>query len=61
MSEYEKSYRILFSGIMDALEQLQRQNYGLAADILIRAQQEAEEAFLNWAEAPADKTIGGSR
>ena len=54
MSEYEKPYRILFSGIMDALEQLQRQNYGLAADILIRAQQEAEEAFLNWAEVQSE-------
>lgn len=50
MSEYQKSYSILFCGITDALEELQRQNYGLAAQRLIQAQKDAEEAFLNWEE-----------
>ncbi len=48
MSEYQKSYSILFCGITDALEELKRQNYGLAAQRLIQAQKDAEEAFLNW-------------
>ncbi|MBQ8587492.1 MAG: hypothetical protein IJ453_05340 [Oscillospiraceae bacterium] len=50
MSEYQKPYSILFRGITDALEELQRQNYGLAAQRLIQAQKDAEEAFLNWEE-----------
>ena len=48
MSEYRKPYLILFSAISDALDELQRQNYGLAADKLIQAQRDAEEAFLEW-------------
>lgn len=48
MSEYEKPYRILFAAILDTLDELHRQNYGLATDILIKAQRDAEEAFLDW-------------
>ncbi|MBQ4564785.1 MAG: hypothetical protein IJA48_00390 [Oscillospiraceae bacterium] len=54
MTEYQRPYSILFQGITRALQELQQQNYGLAADILIRAQQEAEEAFLNWAEVQSE-------
>lgn len=56
MSEYERSYRILFSAILDALDELQQQNYGLAAQRLIQAQKDAEEAFLNWDETGTTAT-----
>lgn len=46
MVDYQKLYSKLFNAITDALEQLSRQNIGSARDILIRAQQEAEEIYL---------------
>ena len=48
MSEYEKPYGILFAAVLDALDELNRQNFGRATDILIKAQRDAEEAFLDW-------------
>ena len=56
MSEYQKPYSILFRGITAALEELKRQNYGLAAQRLIQAQKDAEEAFLNWEETGTTAT-----
>ena len=50
MSEYKKPYLILFSAITDAIEELQRQNFGLARELLIQAQRDAEEAYLGWEE-----------
>jgi len=47
MVDYQKLYSKLFNAITDALEQLLRQNVGCARDILIRAQQEAEETYLD--------------
>ena len=44
---YKNLYFHLFNQITDALEALEKQNYGEARDILIRAQQEAEERYLN--------------
>ena len=43
---YQKLYTLLFNAMTDAIEQLQKDNYGLAQDILVRAQQEAEELYL---------------
>ncbi len=43
-------YTILFNRITDALSALEHQNYGQAREILIRAQQEAEEAYLSYDE-----------
>ena len=56
MSEYQKPYSILFRGITAALEELKRQNYGLATQRLIQAQKDAEEAFLNWEETGTTAT-----
>ena len=39
-------YTVLFNGITDAIEAINRQNYGLAKEILIKAQQDAEEKAL---------------
>ena len=43
---YEKLYHLLFNAITDALEQLEKQNYGTAKETLIAAQQEAEEIYI---------------
>ena len=45
--EYQKPYLHLFNAVTDALEQLKQQNYGVVKDLLIRAQQEAEELFIS--------------
>ena len=47
MDEYKAPYLILFNAITDALKQLEGQNYGKAKELLIEAQQQAEEAFMN--------------
>ena len=46
MEEYKKMYLLLFSAITDALEQMEKQNYGTAKDLLIAAQQQAEEIYI---------------
>ena len=43
-------YTILFNGITDALEALDRQDFGRARAILIQSQQEAEEAYIEAGE-----------
>ena len=44
--EFPKYYTRLFNGVTDALEALQERNYIKAQDILIKAQQDAEELYL---------------
>lgn len=46
MEEYKKMYLLLFNAITDALEQMEKQNYGTAKDLLIAAQQQAEEIYI---------------
>ena len=43
---YEKLYHILFNAITDALEQMNAQDYGDAAALLVAAQQKAEEIYM---------------
>lgn len=43
---YKDLYYHLFNRITDALEAIKAQNYGLARDILMEAQQESEEKFI---------------
>ena len=47
---YQKMYTCLFNAITDSLEQLERANYGLAAELLRRAQADAEELCLRQAD-----------
>ena len=47
MPDYEKMYYLLFNAITDALEQIEQQNFGSAKDLLIAAQQEAEEIYMS--------------
>ena len=44
---FKQMYFTLFNQITDAMEALASQNYGLAEEILRRAQQEAEERFIS--------------
>ena len=45
MEFYQKAYHLLFNGITDALEAMEKQNFGQAGELLRRAQQEAEELY----------------
>lgn len=45
---YEKLYHILFSGITDALEQIDDGNAEEAAELLRRAQMDAEHVYVRW-------------
>lgn len=47
---YQQLYYRLFNGITDAIEAIQKQNYGLAKDILISAQCTAEDMYLDMGE-----------
>ena len=46
MDEYKTPYLILFNGITDALEMLDRQELKGVRELLIQAQQKAEETFI---------------
>lgn len=50
MTEYQKPYFILWDGISAAVAAMQAQNYGLAQELLLQAQSQAEEAFITWQE-----------
>ena len=47
MPDYDKMHHLLFNAITDALEQIEQQNFGSAKDLLIAAQQEAEEIYMS--------------
>ena len=51
---YEKMYHILMDGAEKAIEALEAQNYGLARQILIQAEQRAEEVYLESGEGKAE-------
>ena len=43
MEDYAKLYHLLFNAIIDALEQMNAQNFGSAKESLVTAQQKAED------------------
>ena len=47
MPDYQKMYTTLFNAITDALEEIQKQNIGLAQERLIAAQQLAEDIYIS--------------
>ena len=51
----EKRYYLLFNRITDAIAELEELNIGKAKKILIQAQQDAEEAYLEEGETPETK------
>ena len=46
MPNYQRLYTLLFNAVTDALEELERLNVGSAKAMLIAAQQQAEELYL---------------
>ncbi len=46
MPDYKALYIHLFEAVSDAIEELEKMNLGNAKYILIRAQQESEESYL---------------
>ena len=48
---YQKMYTRLFNAVTDALEEMQQQNFGAARALLVQAQQDCEEIYLD-AEEP---------
>ncbi|MEA4955937.1 MAG: hypothetical protein VB096_10590 [Pseudoflavonifractor sp.] len=50
MDLYRKLYFTLFNSLTDALEALEIKNYGRAKEILQKAQQNAEEQYLEQEE-----------
>ena len=47
MPDYQKLYSLLFNACTDAIVQLEQHNYGLAKELLIAAQQQAEEQYIS--------------
>ena len=47
MEEYKTLYLHLFNAITDSLRAMEAQNFGQAKEILVRAQQEAEEQIMD--------------
>lgn len=57
MDDYKKPYFILWGGINEAIEAIREQNFGVAAEVLIRAQQEAEDAYIEEIEGNESAVI----
>ena len=47
MPDYKALYFKVFAAMADAIEELEAQNYGKASQILISAQQDAEELYIS--------------
>ena len=47
---FPRYYTILFNGVTDAIVALDRQELDQAREILVRSQQEAEEAYISAGE-----------
>lgn len=52
MENLPKYYTILFNALTDIAEAIDRMDFGTARDLIIRAQQEAEEAYASEGEEP---------
>ena len=46
MEDYAKLYHLLFNAIIDALEQMNAQNFGSAKETLVSAQQKTEDLYI---------------
>lgn len=46
MPDYQKMYLLLFNAITDALEEMEKQNYGEAAELLRKAQVDGESIYM---------------
>ena len=46
MPDYEKLYHLLFNAVTDALEQIEQLHYQAAVKLLMDAQRETEELYI---------------
>ena len=53
MENFPKYYTLLFNAVTDAIEDIDQKNFGAARARLVKAQQDAEDAYLD-AEEEAD-------
>ena len=47
MDEYKKPYLILFNSLTDIAEEIEKQNYGRAKQLIEEVQQKAEEMYIS--------------
>ena len=47
MENFPKYYTLLFNAVTDAVEDIDQKNYGAARTRLLKAQQDAEDAYLD--------------
>ena len=50
MESFPAYYTILFNGVTDAIAAIDRQDFGLARELLVRSQQRAEDAYIEAGE-----------
>ena len=55
MSEIPRYYTRLFNGVTDAIDAFQRMKYSEGLNLLIQAQQEAEELYMDGEEENAEE------
>ena len=51
MENFPKYYTLLFNAVTDAIEDIDQKHYGAARARLVKAQQDAEDAYLDAEEA----------
>ena len=61
MPDYQKLYTTLFNAITDALEELRKQNYGLAAERLMHAQLATETLYMKSGGPRAESAVEKER
>ena len=47
MPNYQKMYTTLFNAMTDAIENIEKLNFGEAKELLIQAQQKTEELYID--------------
>ncbi|SHI17934.1 hypothetical protein SAMN02745823_03069 [Sporobacter termitidis DSM 10068] len=52
MVDHEAVYRVLFNGVLDAIGEIEKQNYGSAKLTLVKMLQTAEETCFDSMEEP---------
>lgn len=51
--DFQKAYFSLFAAMADAIAAMERQNYGIAKEILIKTQQTWEEVYMEQEDVPS--------
>ena len=57
MQNYQKLYTLLFNACTDAVEAMERMDFGMAKTILVSAQQQAEEQYISTEEPAAAEQL----